>query len=325
MNTQQHRRWTRAGDVVHVLGDQLDEDGDVVAAAGEPVLVAAVDGVLRRGLTVLAACGQVSLGRHATTGPAPVPVLAEPGPWWTTVEIVGEAYDVVDDAQLHRSVADAELERREIAAGRSGDFVVSDPLGLLWRARCVVCACPAEDDDFVFESWPLAAEAAADRGDWVIDHGTRRLWCPEHAPHDTTDRKDRDEREQPRGAAQMTITITSFGYGHGAAPELDVELDARPFRNPHHDPAMRQMTGHDEPVRRHVLATPGVADEVHAAVRRVRELVTTEPGREVRVGVGCVGGRHRSVAMATEIANAVAEDLAVRLVHRDVAKPVIQR
>ncbi|WP_164903523.1 RapZ C-terminal domain-containing protein [Nonomuraea polychroma] len=66
-----------------------------------------------------------------------------------------------------------------------------------------------------------------------------------------------------------------------------------------------------------------------AVVRRTAQLaaeLTTTAGGPVTVAVGCVGGRHRSVAMADAIATELADaGLPVALVHRDVDRPVIQR
>lgn len=123
----------------------------------------------------------------------------------------------------------------------------------------------------------------------------------------------------------VQVYVISFGYGHAPAPEADLTLDTRRLlRNPHHDPRMRELTGLDEVVRRHVLATPGavrlisntavLAADLHA---QTRALVT--------VAVGCVGGRHRSVAIAEELAATLHSDgIKTSVTHRDVHRPVIQ-
>ncbi|WP_196455681.1 RNase adapter RapZ [Planomonospora sp. ID82291] len=121
--------------------------------------------------------------------------------------------------------------------------------------------------------------------------------------------------------------ITSFGYGHAPAPTADIVIDARRrFRNPHHDPAMRELTGRQEAVRSHVLATPGVTAIVCQTALLAAELAeTTADDRPVSVAIGCVGGRHRSVAMAEAIADELERaGLRIDLVHRDVHRPVIQ-
>lgn len=116
------------------------------------------------------------------------------------------------------------------------------------------------------------------------------------------------------------ITITSFGYGHAAAPQADITIDARRLlRNPHHDPAMRHLTGLHPAVRAHVLATPGASAAIQHTVWLASALAHTT-GQPVAVAVGCAGGRHRAVALAEEIA----AELEAAVTHRDVDKPVIQ-
>lgn len=127
-------------------------------------------------------------------------------------------------------------------------------------------------------------------------------------------------------ATEAPVLITSFGYGHSEAPEADLTIDARRrFRNPHADPGMRYLTGLDAPVRAHVLDTPGIRLTVAAAVQWCADLFT-DTACPVTLAVGCVGGRHRSVALAEEIAAGLrADGIAARVEHRDVHRPVIQK
>lgn len=124
-----------------------------------------------------------------------------------------------------------------------------------------------------------------------------------------------------------TIQITSFGYGHSPAPTADVTIDARRhLRNPHHDPAMRQLTGLDEAVRQHVLATPGAASIIQHTAAAAQDLAYAVPDGQITLALGCSGGRHRSVALACEIADVLrTHGLQVDLIHRDITKPVIQK
>jgi RNase adaptor protein for sRNA GlmZ degradation len=127
----------------------------------------------------------------------------------------------------------------------------------------------------------------------------------------------------------ISAVVTSFGYGHGAAPEADVELDVRTMlRNPHVDPAMRCRTGLDADVHDHVMNTPGARNLVSETTLHVINLLRDGFDREsrlARVAVGCVGGRHRSVALAVEIAAALGRaGVGADVVHRDVDKAVIQ-
>ncbi|MBF6511080.1 ATPase [Nocardia farcinica] len=122
------------------------------------------------------------------------------------------------------------------------------------------------------------------------------------------------------------VMVVSFGYGHAPAPRADLVLDVRRrFRNPHHDPAMRQLTGLDDRVRQHVLDTPGVTGLIDTSTTLVRGLLTaTADAPSVRVAVGCVGGRHRSVAIAEEIATTLeAAGIGVLVRHRDIDRDVL--
>lgn len=123
------------------------------------------------------------------------------------------------------------------------------------------------------------------------------------------------------------ILVQSFGYGHDQAPQADVTIDARRlFRNPHHDPAMRDLTGLDRTVSEHVMTTPGVRPAVRRTAELALDLAWIAGDKRVTVAVGCVGGRHRSVAMAEEVAELLnSYGVAVAVSHRDVAKPVIQK
>ncbi|MEV4753022.1 RNase adapter RapZ [Streptosporangium sp. NPDC049248] len=137
----------------------------------------------------------------------------------------------------------------------------------------------------------------------------------------TTTHDTRDGREI------ADVVVTSFGYGHSPAPEADLTLDARRhLRNPHHDPAMRTLTGLDRVVREHVLATPGAQATITTAITFARDLHAQVNGqRLVTIAVGCVGGRHRSVAIAAEVvAGLNACGLDALVAHRDVGRPVIQ-
>ncbi|MEU3565410.1 RNase adapter RapZ [Kitasatospora sp. NPDC006786] len=101
------------------------------------------------------------------------------------------------------------------------------------------------------------------------------------------------------------------------------------FRNPHHDPAMRELTGLDEPVRDHVLQTPGVMWEVERIAESAKAIVYGYANRHrrlVHVTVACRGGRHRSVAIAESVAEYLRiDDTNVEVEHHHVDRPVVQK
>lgn len=118
---------------------------------------------------------------------------------------------------------------------------------------------------------------------------------------------------------QEEVRVTSFGYGHDPAYAAELVVDVREtLRNPHHDPAMHGLTGEDPRVREHVMATPGAAELVADIVGKILN------GEVSTVAIGCVGGRHRSVALADAIgALLTAKGREVEVYHRDVDMPIL--
>jgi RNase adapter protein RapZ len=132
-------------------------------------------------------------------------------------------------------------------------------------------------------------------------------------------------------AAGLRLSLISFGYKYGLPVDADMVADCRFLPNPHWIPELAPMTGQDAPVRDYVLAQPG-AEEL---LRHYAELLhVVLPGYEregkrfVTFAVGCTGGKHRSVAIADELAArlAAATDPAasggteVQVVHRDLGR-----
>lgn len=123
-----------------------------------------------------------------------------------------------------------------------------------------------------------------------------------------------------------TLKITSFGYGHAAPPAAHLTIDVRSwFRDPIPDGPERQRTGRDPEVAEKVLKTPGVQAFVAAQLAALVVLAGTDPARELTVAVGCVGGRHRSVAIAGFFADlAWTIGWAAEVEHRDIDRPVLK-
>ena len=122
---------------------------------------------------------------------------------------------------------------------------------------------------------------------------------------------------------QLLVSLESFGYRYGLPDEADMVLDARFLPNPHWVPELRPLSGLDPAVREYVLGRPGRRGVPRAGGRLVRFLApgfVAEQKRRLVVALGCTGGRHRSVALAEELARRLKEDPAVvvSLRHRDV-------
>jgi RNase adaptor protein for sRNA GlmZ degradation len=120
------------------------------------------------------------------------------------------------------------------------------------------------------------------------------------------------------------IRIVSFGYGHGAPPAADITYDLRAvLHNPHHDPAMRDLTGLDDVVYDHVMTTPGARQLAVNATRTARRLAA-DTGTDLVIGWACTGGRHRSVALARRMQDLLqGMGIPVTVEHRDVYRQLL--
>jgi UPF0042 nucleotide-binding protein len=127
-------------------------------------------------------------------------------------------------------------------------------------------------------------------------------------------------------SSRLTVSLISFGFKHGTPLDVDTLLDVRFLPNPHYDPELRPLTGHDAPVREAVLGS----EDCQEFLKKTGDLLSflvpryaAEGKTYFTLGVGCTGGRHRSVAITEELAKRLREkdtgiDLFVR--HRDVER-----
>jgi UPF0042 nucleotide-binding protein len=111
-------------------------------------------------------------------------------------------------------------------------------------------------------------------------------------------------------ARRLRVTVLSFGFKYGLPPDADFVLDARFLPNPYWVPELRDHTGLDEDVSAYVLGQGGASAFVETYARLIN---TTAPGferegkRYLTVAIGCTGGKHRSVAIAEELARRLRE------------------
>jgi UPF0042 nucleotide-binding protein len=125
---------------------------------------------------------------------------------------------------------------------------------------------------------------------------------------------------------RMTVSLISFGFKHGTPLDVDTLLDVRFLPNPHYDPELRPLTGHDAPVREAVLGSEDCQEFLDRSGGLLSFLIpryAAEGKTYFTLGVGCTGGRHRSVAITEELARRIEQedagiDLFVR--HRDVER-----
>jgi UPF0042 nucleotide-binding protein len=131
-------------------------------------------------------------------------------------------------------------------------------------------------------------------------------------------REHYDVRSQ---AAGLVLTVMSFGYKYGVPLEADLVFDCRFLPNPNFVPALKPLSGNQAPVVRYLRRqeeTPVLLKRVRSFLAYVLPRYVREGKTYVTVGIGCTGGRHRSVMIANELAAGLAaKGHRVRVRHRD--------
>jgi RNase adapter protein RapZ len=127
-------------------------------------------------------------------------------------------------------------------------------------------------------------------------------------------------------AAGLRLSIVSFGYKYGLPVDADLVADCRFLPNPHWIAELAPMTGQDAPVREYILSQSGATEFLHYYTELLRIVLPgyeREGKRFVTLAVGCTGGKHRSVAIAEQLAvrvQAPGGDTDVQVVHRDLGR-----
>ena len=124
--------------------------------------------------------------------------------------------------------------------------------------------------------------------------------------------------------ARMRVQVMSFGHKYGSPGELELLFDVRHLPNPHFVPELKRLSGHDNRVVKFLRSD----DEVKETLRRFTDLLSyllplyqREGKSYVTVGIGCTGGRHRSVMIANALARKLRrEGFDAHASHRDVRK-----
>lgn len=128
---------------------------------------------------------------------------------------------------------------------------------------------------------------------------------------------------QPESDVGMQTVIRSFGFKHGLPMDADLVFDVRFLPNPHWVEDLRPKTGREADVRAHVFGD-GQAEAFLAKVTDLLGLLLpayrAEGKAYLSIAIGCTGGRHRSVAVAEELARRLADEGAPTVTHRDVER-----
>jgi UPF0042 nucleotide-binding protein len=133
------------------------------------------------------------------------------------------------------------------------------------------------------------------------------------------------ERVLGRDAAGLSLMFVSFGYKRGIPVDSDLVFDLRVLPNPHWDPLLRSLTGHDGAVRAFLDEKPEVTEmftDIYGLLTKWLPQFLAGNRSYLTVSLGCTGGQHRSVYMAERLAKAFSsefKDIQVR--HRELSAP----
>jgi len=145
----------------------------------------------------------------------------------------------------------------------------------------------------------------------------------EHTVH--TLRRHLLERFSPdRKGGPMRVQVLSFGHKFGNPGDLELLFDVRHLPNPHFVAELKPLSGHDKRVVKYLRSQP----EVEETLSRFSDLLDyllplyqREGKSYVTVGIGCMGGRHRSVVVANALGRRLRRaGFDAHVVHRDVRK-----
>lgn len=126
-------------------------------------------------------------------------------------------------------------------------------------------------------------------------------------------------------SGKLNLLVQSFGFKYGAPSDSDLIADMRFLPNPYWDEKLRPFTGEDQAVSDYVLTQEGAEEFISNYVAALKPVINgylKENRKHASIAIGCTGGKHRSVAVAIEIAKRLSKinGIEVRVKHRDLGK-----
>jgi UPF0042 nucleotide-binding protein len=165
-----------------------------------------------------------------------------------------------------------------------------------------------------------AMQAVHDRADLIID-------TTEHTVHTLRALLMQKFGHATEGAP-MSVRFLSFGHKYGTPREMDVMFDVRHLPNPYFVPELREVPGTDQRVIDFLEKEPDVKETIRRfddLLNYLLPLYKREGKSYLTIGIGCTGGKHRSVMIAESLArNTEKDNFNVSVIHRDVHKKKLQ-
>ncbi len=127
----------------------------------------------------------------------------------------------------------------------------------------------------------------------------------------------------------LFITVVSFGFKYGIPTDADLVFDVRFLPNPYYVEALRPKTGNDREIQDFVMGHPEAGqflDKLEDMVKFLIPNYITEAKTQLVIGIGCTGGKHRSVTLANALYQKLCNEKAygIKIEHRDIQKDALR-
>lgn len=128
----------------------------------------------------------------------------------------------------------------------------------------------------------------------------------------------------------LFITIVSFGFKYGIPTDADLVFDVRFLPNPYYVDGLRMKTGNDKEIQEFVMKHKEAEEFVDKLEDMLRFLIPNyiiEGKTQLVIGIGCTGGKHRSVTLANELYHRLEheKEFGIKIEHRDIQKDTARR
>ncbi len=125
----------------------------------------------------------------------------------------------------------------------------------------------------------------------------------------------------------LMVTVLSFGFKNGIPADADLVFDVRFLPNPFYIDELKHKTGNDKEVQDYVMSFPEATEFLEKLVDMLDFLIPNyvkEGKHQLVIGIGCTGGKHRSVTLANELFTRMKEhgNYGIKLYHRDIKQGV---
>ena len=123
----------------------------------------------------------------------------------------------------------------------------------------------------------------------------------------------------------LMVNVVSFGFKHGIPADADLVFDVRFLPNPFYIEELKPLTGNDAPVHDYVMSFPEAKEFLNKLTDMINFLIPNyvkEGKYQLVIGIGCTGGKHRSVTLANELYAALKDkgSYGLTITHRDAGK-----